>query len=1547
MALAQIVPILITLQGDNSSTVFTYSLPNIYQAAPGGSIPFGTNGVVPSSVVINNPPYTVTSSTVDANGNITITFTSAPPTIQFSIEIDLVYNSGRAISGSSTFSENVVITGGTIVATQGTAANLNATVVFPSAQHVIVDSGGGGGTQYITGTAETTPTGTMALGWDGTTVKALPLDGSGYLKVNVAAGSSGNAAAGTTGSPVPTSASYTGYNVSGNLVGVSALDPLPVTVENSSIAVTGTFWQTTQPISGTVAVSGSVPVTGTFWQATQPVSGSGNFTVVQSSGSNLHVDVDNSVAVTGTFWQTTQPISGTVAVSGTVVVSNSSLSELTFTNYGSPAHECLNVYVINPLTATLTETQIGVTQVTSPWVTDIWTNAGIGAVPNTFLATGIFDASTGVQGVNVITAGAISATTYNSLAVGVVGLSGNIANLTDDGNGNLNTVIKGEVEIGGVVEIDGVVEIGGVVEISGNSYLNSKTNPIFMEIADGTNSSALTAFGTAPATSTHALSTNSQLVALVSSTPTALTATGTSLNVNITGGSSGNAAASATGSAVPADASYTGFNSGGNLVGVSSSNPLPITVENSSIAVTGTFYQTTQPVSGTITANAGTGTFNIQSNASVNLTQLNGSALGAPSNYGTSPGAVAVQGVNAYVTNTVPVTLSSTTITGTVAVTQNTSPWIIAGAGTAGSPGSAVLTVQGIGSGTAIPVSGTFWQTTQPVSGTVAVSSVSGSVAVTGTFWQATQPISGTVGVSGTVAVTQSTSPWVVSNPTLSEMTFSSYGSPATENLNVYVVNPITATFTETQIGVTQSTSPWVISATSSANTSGNPIFIEAISGSTTAVTQGTAANLNATVVGTGTFAVQAACTGTVAVSSVTGVVEVSATTSANSSGNPIYVSAAITSTDISTNIAQIGGATMALGQQVAASSVPVVLTSAQISALTPLSTVAVSSVSGVVEVSATTSANSSGNPIYVEAVSGSTTIATQATGTNLHTVIDSGTITTVTTITNAVTVVGDAASGSAVAGNPVLVAGSDGTDARTLSTSTTGQLHVIVDTFTPTNVSTNVAEFGGSSVTIGQQLATASIPVILPSATITTLTPPSASAIGTSVSADLLIGTQAAGSSVPVALPSATITTLTPPSASAIATALSGLAVTNAGTFAVQAATNADTTIGGTTAPSKGFLALGKTADGTPAYDALPLAAGGGSIVTSGTVAVSAISGVVEVSATGSVNSSGNPIYVSAAISSTNISTNIAQVGGATMSLGQQLAAASVPVVLTAAQITTLTPLSTIAVSGVSGVVEVGPTGSANTKTNPFFNEITDGTNAMGVMANFGTTPGAVTAVNTNASLFQGTTAVGSGAPLQVSLANTGANGTALSVTATLAAATTNVIGTVRVIGNAGAVFDAATGAAVPANAVQMGVIAKVSALPTATSDAFLIAPMADKFGRQVVLPQAMRDLVGTKWTQIASSSAETTIVASVSSVFLDITGIQITNQTATAVTVTIKDSTGGTTRKTYDLAANGGIVVHFSPPLPQSAVTNNWTATLSSAAVTVDINVDYIQNK
>lgn len=118
------------------------------------------------------------------------------------------------------------------------------------------------------------------------------------------------------------------FGADGTATDVSASDRLPVDV-GTSIAVSGTFWQATQPVSiasavpvtdnggsltvdGTVGVSGSVAVTGTFWQATQPVS----------------IASMPSTPVTGTFWQATQPVSGTVtanAGTGTFAVSAASL----------------------------------------------------------------------------------------------------------------------------------------------------------------------------------------------------------------------------------------------------------------------------------------------------------------------------------------------------------------------------------------------------------------------------------------------------------------------------------------------------------------------------------------------------------------------------------------------------------------------------------------------------------------------------------------------------------------------------------------------------------------------------------------------------------------------------------------------------------------------------------------------------------------------------------------------------------------------------------------------------------------------------------------------------------------------------------------------------------------------------------------------------------------------------------------------------------------------------------------------------------------------
>jgi len=78
----------------------------------------------------------------------------------------------------------------------------------------------------VAATAGLVPTSATYLGGNqsGNLVGVL-LDASGYLKVNVAAGSGGNGAASNTGSGVPAQADYVGLNVSGNLRGQTGVNP--------------------------------------------------------------------------------------------------------------------------------------------------------------------------------------------------------------------------------------------------------------------------------------------------------------------------------------------------------------------------------------------------------------------------------------------------------------------------------------------------------------------------------------------------------------------------------------------------------------------------------------------------------------------------------------------------------------------------------------------------------------------------------------------------------------------------------------------------------------------------------------------------------------------------------------------------------------------------------------------------------------------------------------------------------------------------------------------------------------------------------------------------------------------------------------------------------------------------------------------------------------------------------------------------------------------------------------------------------------------------
>lgn len=158
--------------------------------------------------------------------------------------------------------------------------------------------------------------------------------------------------------------------------------------------------------------------------------------------------------------------------------------------------------------------------------------------------------------------------------------------------------------------------------------------------------------------------------------------------------------------------------------------------------------------------------------------------------------------------------------------------------------------------------------------------------------------------------------------------------------------------------------------------------------------------------------------------------------------------------------------------------------------------------------------------------------------------------------------------------------------------------------------------------------------------------------------------------------------------------------------------------------------------------------------------------------------------------------------------------------------------------------------------------------------------------------------------------------------------------------------------GGSVASDAVDSGNPVKTGGLATnanITSVANLdrVNSVHDLQGKQIIRLNAVRELEVHQHTEIASSSSETTILtAGAAGVFHDVTHIILTNQTATAVNVTIKDATAGTTRMIVALAASGGATLSFPIPVTQAASANNWTATLSSAAVTVDIFIQAVKN-
>jgi len=373
-ASGNIVPVTSTNGAVNVNATFSGSISGNAAAGPTGS-------AVPSSAdylginvggnlvgVSASNPVPITGSISATNPSVSTDNTTAPTS---STQIGSQDGSGKLQAASSSNPLPVEYFGAAVVpvspASNGTTGsavpseadylgfNSAGNLVGVSASNPLPVTGGGGGTQYATGSAVATPTGTAALGWDGTDVRVISTDSSGQQKV---------------------------------------------LVENT-VPVSGTFWQATQPVSGTFWQT-TQPVSGTFWQATQPVSltsttitgtvavtESGTWTVqpgntanttpwlatINQGGNSATVTASNALKVdgsavtqpvSGTFWQTTQPVSltsttitGSVAVTGTFWQTTQPVSLTSTTITGTVAVTESGTWTVQP----------GNTANTTPWLT--------------------------------------------------------------------------------------------------------------------------------------------------------------------------------------------------------------------------------------------------------------------------------------------------------------------------------------------------------------------------------------------------------------------------------------------------------------------------------------------------------------------------------------------------------------------------------------------------------------------------------------------------------------------------------------------------------------------------------------------------------------------------------------------------------------------------------------------------------------------------------------------------------------------------------------------------------------------------------------------------------------------------------------------------------------------------------------------------------------------------------------------------------------------------------------------------------------------------
>jgi hypothetical protein len=156
-----------------------------------------------------------------------------------------------------------------------------------------------------------------------------------------------------------------------------------------------------------------------------------------------------------------------------------------------------------------------------------------------------------------------------------------------------------------------------------------------------------------------------------------------------------------------------------------------------------------------------------------------------------------------------------------------------------------------------------------------------------------------------------------------------------------------------------------------------------------------------------------------------------------------------------------------------------------------------------------------------------------------------------------------------------------------------------------------------------------------------------------------------------------------------------------------------------------------------------------------------------------------------------------------------------------------------------------------------------------------------------------------------------------------------------VGITGNAGAIFDSATAATVPANALYSGARAQ-NVNPTSVTNGQMVGLAADLSGKLIITPLAYRTLISHASATVAVNTISTLLAAGAAGVFRDITRIVVTTLGAAANTLTITD---GTVSFVLDypnaaIAPSAPFILNFDgAPLRATTAATVWQVTQSLA--------------